>query len=119
VVGTSSRLANLRGPPAIDSSNFAIVIWFRPPATSLKDVAPSVLKVDHQRIRASSLNINRNVQVQADTGKMRGSLAGLDLLVLLLRMLLDVTYHVLPGAEPVHPVLIGNCDFESIFEVHD
>jgi len=60
-VGTSSRLANLRGPPAIDSSNFAIVIWFRPPATSLKRVAPSVLKVDHQRIRACSLNIDRNI----------------------------------------------------------
>ncbi len=56
-MGTSSRLATLRGLPAINSSNFAIVIWFKPPATSLNRVAPSVLKVDRQRISALSLNI--------------------------------------------------------------
>ena len=56
-MGTSSRLANLRGLPAINSSNLAIVIWFSPPATSLNRVAPSVLNVDRQRIRAFSLNM--------------------------------------------------------------
>ena len=57
LMGTSSRLANLKGLRAINFSNFAIVIWFSPPATSLNRVAPSVLKVERQRIRAFSLNI--------------------------------------------------------------
>lgn len=55
-MGTSSSLKTLKGLRPINSSNFLIVIWFRPSATSLNRVAPSVLKVDLQRTRASSLN---------------------------------------------------------------
>jgi len=47
-MGTSSRVPNLNALPSISSSNFLIVIWFRPPATSLNRVAPSVLKADLQ-----------------------------------------------------------------------
>ena len=56
-MGTSSTLPNVRGLPAISFSNFPMVIWLSPPATSLNLVAPSTLKVDRQRIKALSLNI--------------------------------------------------------------
>ena len=36
-------------------SNRATVIWFRPPSTSLKRVAPSDLKLDLQLINAASV----------------------------------------------------------------
>ena len=54
-MGAGSRLANLKGLLATSFSNLPIVIWFRPPATSPNRVAPSVLKVDRQRISAFSL----------------------------------------------------------------
>ena len=57
LMGTNSKAANLKGLVATNASNFAIVIWFKPPATSLNRVAPSVLNADRQLIRAFSLNI--------------------------------------------------------------
>ena len=56
-MGTSSSAANLKGLASTNFSNLATVIWFKPPATSPNRVAPSVLNVERQLIRASSLKM--------------------------------------------------------------
>lgn len=55
-MGTISSEADRNGLASISRSKRWIVIWFSPPATSLKRVAPSDLKSDLHRMSARSLN---------------------------------------------------------------
>ena len=51
-IGTASKVSNSRGLSATSRSKRRIVIWFRPPSTSLNRVAPSFRNRARQRISA-------------------------------------------------------------------